>query len=84
MRDRSGPHNVVITTTALEESFMSPINPLRRWVADSHARARRNALTANTALTARRLEREDVESYLRDLEASRQGDLPVPEPRRPR
>jgi hypothetical protein len=72
------------TTAYLEESSMSPINPLRRWAADSHARSRRNALMANTALTKRRLEREDVESYLQGLEASRHGELPVPEPRRPR
>jgi len=36
----------------------------RHWSTESVARSRRNALAANTALAARRAEREDVEEYL--------------------
>ena len=63
---------------------MSPLTPLRRWSTDSQARARRNALAANTALTARRLEREDVEAYLRarGLGHRAAGGVRLPEQRR--
>lgn len=62
---------------------MSLLAPLRRWSADSQARARRNALAANTALAARRLEREDVEAYLRARGLEHPGaGVPVPEQRR--
>lgn len=42
-----------------------------RWAVDSQARSRRNALLANSALTARRLEREEVERFLRSLRPDR-------------
>lgn len=50
----------------------------RHWSTDSVARSRRNALAANTALAARRAEREDVEAYL----AGRSDAIRLPEPRR--
>ncbi|MEP9381325.1 hypothetical protein [Nocardioides sp. KR10-350] len=37
----------------------------------SQARSRRNALVANTALAARRAEREEVDRYLDDLTSGR-------------
>ena len=55
---------------------MNPINPLsinpmylvldrvRAWPVQSQQGARRNAMIANTALAARRAEREDVEAFL--------------------
>ena len=55
---------------------MSPISPLslnpmslvldrvRAWPVQSQQGARRNAMIANTALAARRAEREDVEAFL--------------------
>lgn len=66
---------------------MSPINPLsinpvslvldrvRAWPVQSQQGARRNAMIANTALAARRAEREDVEAFL----ASRARSAPRPQ-----
>jgi hypothetical protein len=41
------------------------------WPVSSQQRARRNALVASTALTRRRIERDDVESFLRALDHRR-------------
>lgn len=50
----------------------------RHWSTESLARSRRNALAANTALAARRAEREDVAAFL----AAHEAEVRVPEPRR--
>jgi hypothetical protein len=50
----------------------------RHWSTESVARSRRNALAANTALAARRAEREDVEAYL----AAHSEGIRLPEQRR--
>ncbi len=53
---------------------MTPLNPLfavpsavlgrvRAWSVESQQGARRNAMVANTALAARRAERQDVDAY---------------------
>ena len=66
---------------------MNPNNPLsinpvflvldrvRAWPVQSQQGARRNAMIANTALAARRAEREDVEAFL----ASRAPSAPAPQ-----
>ena len=57
---------------------MSSLNPLfavrsvvlgrvHAWSIDSQQGARRNAMVANTALAARRAERQDVDAYLASL-----------------
>jgi len=48
-----------------------PVTHLLRWPVESQARARRNALVANTLLTDRRLEREEVERFLGSLTSGR-------------
>jgi hypothetical protein len=45
----------------------TPVRAIARWPITTQVGARRNALVASTALTARRLEREDVERFLRTL-----------------
>jgi hypothetical protein len=54
---------------------MTSFNPLlpvlgrvRAWSVESQLGARRNAMVATTALTARRAEREDAEAFLAALE----------------
>jgi hypothetical protein len=42
----------------------TPLVTLLRWPVESQQRARRNALLASTALTAARVERDEVEEYL--------------------
>ena len=53
---------------------MSPLNPVsvmldrvRAWSIESQQGARRNAMVANTALAARRAERQDVDAYFAAL-----------------
>ncbi len=57
---------------------MSSINPLfavrsavlgrvRAWSVESQQGARRNAMVANTAMAARRAERQDVDAYFKAL-----------------
>jgi hypothetical protein len=53
---------------------MSPLNPVsamldqvRAWSIESQQGARRNAMVANTALAARRAERQDVDAYFAGL-----------------
>ncbi len=57
---------------------MTPLNPLfavrsavlgrvRAWSVESQQGARRNAMVANTALAARRAERQDVDAYFAAL-----------------
>jgi hypothetical protein len=46
----------------------APIHRLARWPVTSQIGARRNALTASTALAQRRAERNDVERFLRALD----------------
>ncbi len=68
---------------------MTSINPLfavrsavlgrvHAWSVDSQQGARRNAMVANTALAARRAERQDVDAYLATLRpAPRAPGLPT-------
>jgi hypothetical protein len=53
---------------------MTPLNPVsamldrvRAWSVESQQGARRNAMVANTALAARRAERQDVDAYFAAL-----------------
>jgi hypothetical protein len=53
---------------------MSQLNPVsvmldrvRAWSIESQQGARRNAMVANTAMAARRAERQDVDAYLAAL-----------------
>jgi hypothetical protein len=57
---------------------MSPVTPLvraahalRAWPVTAQQTARRNAMIALTECTRRRVEREDVESFLAELAARR-------------
>lgn len=52
-----------------------------RWSMESVARSRRNALMANTALAARRAERDDAAAYVA-ARASRDAAVRVPGQRR--
>ena len=45
---------------------LSPLGLVARWSARSQEQARRNAMTACTVLTARRVERVEVEEYVAD------------------
>ena len=68
---------------------MSSLNPLfavrsavlgrvHAWSVDSQQGARRNAMVANTALAARRAERQDVDAYLASIRpASSKPRLPT-------
>jgi hypothetical protein len=51
---------------------LNPLAPLfgrvHTWSVESQQGARRNAMVATTALTARRAEREDVDAFLAALE----------------
>jgi hypothetical protein len=56
------------------ECHMTPLNPVtavldrvRAWSVASQQGARRNAMVANTALAARRAERQDVDAYFAAL-----------------
>jgi hypothetical protein len=49
----------------------SPWGLVSRWSAGSQEMARRNAMAACTELTARRLERLDVEAFIADFLARR-------------
>lgn len=50
---------------------LHPVRSILSWPVASQARSRRNALVANTALAARRAEREEVDRYLDDLTSGR-------------
>jgi hypothetical protein len=51
-----------------------------RWSTRSQEQARRNAMTACTVLTARRLERVEVEEYVAGYLADRARSVVVPTP----
>lgn len=51
--------------------MLAPLHWLLHWPVQSQARSRRNALIANTALSARRHEREDVARFLDELASAR-------------
>jgi hypothetical protein len=64
--------------------MMSSLNPLfavrsavlgrvHAWSVDSQQGARRNAMVANTALAARRAERQEVDAYLASLRSAPSG-----------
>jgi hypothetical protein len=52
---------------------MSPLVLVGRWSTRSQEQARRNAMTACTVLTVRRLERIEVEAFITDRLADRSG-----------
>jgi hypothetical protein len=52
---------------------VSPLVLVGRWSTRSQEQARRNAMTACTVLTARRLERIEVEAFITDRLADRSG-----------
>lgn len=60
--------------------WTTAVQAARHWSTESVAKARRNALAANTALAARRAERNDVEAYL--AARSRHAETRVPDQRR--
>lgn len=60
--------------------MLTPLHWLLHWPVQSQARSRRNALLANTALVARRHEREEVDRFLDGLIARA---VPGEQPRRP-
>ena len=62
-----------MTLHELQRSPWRLVNAATQWPVASQQRARRNALVASTALTARRLERMDVDDFLADLAARREA-----------
>lgn len=61
----------------------NPFSTLARWSAASQEQARRNAMVASTALTARRMEREEVHAFLAERTGSPGRALPAPRPAHP-
>ena len=51
---------------------------LDRWAHASQQGARRNAMVATTALTRRRIERDEVEAYLASRAHARTTEHPAP------
>jgi hypothetical protein len=59
--------------SALGSALGSPVlDRVRTWAVESQLGARRNAMIASTALAARRAEREDVDTFFRELEPREQ------------
>lgn len=56
----------------------TPLVLVARWAEKSQQHARRNAMTATTVLTARRLERLDVEHFVAETLARRRLAAPAP------
>lgn len=61
----------LVAARMMTRPLLRPPALVRRWSVGSQARSRRNALVANSALTARRLEREEVERFLSSLGSGR-------------
>jgi hypothetical protein len=58
-------------TQLIIASVASPLGLVARWSTRSQEQARRNAMAACTILTARRMERVEVEEFVADYLASR-------------
>ena len=58
----------------LSRVVVRPVDAVRRWPVESQLRARRNAMSASTALAQRRAEFDEVEEFL-----AGHGRTPVPE-----
>jgi hypothetical protein len=67
-----------VTIHQLQRTPWRLVNAAAQWHVTSQQHARRNALVASTALTARRQEQREVEDFLAELEARREaGRLPA-------
>lgn len=65
----------------LSTSFVaSPLGLVARWSTSSQEGARRNAMAACTVLTARRVERVEVEEFVADYLARRTAAAAAPAP----
>ena len=63
------PRLITLPAAGLSSPGRRLLARVRRWSVESQLGARRNAMLASTALAARRAEREDVEAFLRTVEA---------------
>jgi hypothetical protein len=62
---------MTVTIHQLQRTPWRLVNAAANWHVASQQQARRNALVASTALTARRQEQRDVDDFLAELEARR-------------
>jgi hypothetical protein len=69
-----------VTIHQLQRTPWRLVSAAAQWHVTSQQQARRNALVASTALTARRQEQREVEDFLAELEA-RRGRPALPEQR---
>ena len=61
-----------MTIHQLQRTPWRLVNAAANWHVTSQQHARRNALVASTALTARRQEQREVEDFLAELDARRE------------